>query len=57
MKAKELIKELKKLGDKEVVITVDNKSITAIKKIITGRDEYENDVIVLKGADNGISGK
>lgn len=54
MKAKELIKELKKLGDKEVVITVDNKSITAIKKIITGRDDYENDVIVLDGSETPI---
>ena len=54
MKAKELIKELKKLGNKEVVITVDNKSITAIKKIIVGRDDYENDVIVLDGGETPI---
>lgn len=54
MKAKELIKELKKLGDKEVAITVDNKNITAIKKIIVGRDDYENDVIVLDGGETHI---
>jgi hypothetical protein len=54
MKAKELIKELKKLGNKEVAITVDNKSITAIKKIIVGRDDYENDVIVLDGGETPI---
>jgi hypothetical protein len=54
MKAKELIKELKKLGNKEVAITVDNKSITAIKKIIIGRDDYENDVIVLDGGETPL---
>lgn len=54
MKAKELIKELKKLGNKEVAITVDNKNITAIKKIIVGRDDYENDVIVLDGGETPI---
>lgn len=54
MKAKELIKELKKLGDKQVVITLDNKSITDVKKIIVGRDDYENDVIVLDGGETPI---
>lgn len=54
MKAKELIKELKKLGDKEVTITVDNKNITAIRKIILGRDDYENEVIVLDGGETHI---
>ena len=49
MKAKELIERLKKLGNKDVVITVDDKSITDITDVELGRDEYETEVIVIKG--------
>lgn len=52
MKAKEVIKRLKELGNKDVVITVDDKHITDIVDLITGRDDYDKEVIVLKGADD-----
>lgn len=51
MKANELIKELKKLGNREVVITLDNKNITNVTDVGLGRDEYETDVIIIKGAE------
>lgn len=57
MKAEKLIEELKKLGNKEVVITLDNKNITNVTDVGLCRDEYETELIVIRGADNGISGK